>query len=251
MAAHRIDVLGASGGLGAENGSTCIRLGESILVDAGTGLSRLNVKQMRKIKHVVLTHSHMDHIASLPMFLSNMFEGVEHQVQVYALRHTIEKLKTHIFNDEIWPDFTRSMGPVGPVVVLNEVDPGDRLKLEGLEINLFPVEHTVPTVGVSVRGDLLADDTVISHFAFTSDTTEGSFLNDQLHRLGAIDVLMIECSFPDDKYELARQTKHMTPEMVFDTLEALEVPPQHVWISHLKPSFETELREALQEFHVL
>lgn len=251
MTAQHIKVLGVSGGLGGESGSTCIQVGASILIDAGTGLSRLSVAQMRKIKYVVLTHSHMDHIALLPMFLSNMFEGVSHQVQVFALRHTIDTLMTHIFNNEIWPDFTRSRGPAGPVLVFHEIAPGDQLTLEDLTFELFPVEHTVPTVGVSVRGNLSVSTTPIRHFVFTSDTTAGALLDTQLNRLGPIDVFMIECSFPDDKYELARNTKHMTPQMVRETVQALQTPPQQVWISHLKPAFESELRDTLQHYHVL
>ncbi|WP_194756863.1 3',5'-cyclic-nucleotide phosphodiesterase [Aliidiomarina indica] len=289
--AQRIHVLGCSGGMGAESGSTCIRVGESVLIDAGTGLSTLRVDEMRKIKHVILTHAHMDHIASLPMFLSNMFEGVNHQVQVYALSHTIEKLKNHIFNDEIWPDFTRSMGPCGPVLNLHEIQPRDELQLEGTTFTLFPVDHTIPTVGVSVRGDLdfavalsageglgasgaaatsealnnsgtaatsegatptgaTKPESAKAHFVFTSDTTAGELLNHELNKLGDIDVLMIECSFPNENHELAVHTKHMTPKMVDATLRALEKAPRSVWITHLKPSFEAKLRQQLHH-HIL
>ncbi|TRW50219.1 3',5'-cyclic-nucleotide phosphodiesterase [Aliidiomarina halalkaliphila] len=272
----QIQVLGCSGGLGSETGSTCIRVGKSVLIDAGTGLSSLRLEAMREIKHVILTHAHMDHIASLPMFLSNMFEDVDHQVQVYALPHTIEKLQNHIFNDEIWPDFTRSMGPCGPVLKLHEIHPGDVLELEGLTFTLFPVDHTIPTVGVSVRGALgiglssagapeagaqnPASETWSSceeragtdqHFVFTSDTTAGELLNRELNKLGAINVLMIECSFPNEKHELAVHTKHMTPNMVDATLENLKIAPKEVWITHLKPSSETKLRQQLRHHHIL
>ncbi|MCL4410191.1 MAG: 3',5'-cyclic-nucleotide phosphodiesterase [Gammaproteobacteria bacterium] len=241
-----IRVLGCSGGLDSAGGSTCIQVSENILIDAGTGLSSLSIDEMRKIEHIFLTHSHMDHIAAVPMFLSNMFEKVEHQVKVYAQAHTIEKLNTHIFNNEIWPDFRELPTPQNPIVKFIEIAPGDSFQLRSLMplgtvagmVTLFPVDHTVPTVGVSVRDEN-------GHFVFTSDTTAGDLLNRELDKLGEIDVLMIECSFTDDKYELAVQTKHMTPQMVDDTISNLKHVPKEVWINHLKPSCAAELRPQL------
>lgn len=243
-----IRVLGCSGGLDSAGGSTCIRVGENILIDAGTGLSTLSIDEMRKVEHIFLTHSHMDHIAALPMFLSNMFEKVDHQVKVYAQAHTIEKLTTHIFNNEIWPDFRELPTAQNPIVKFIETVPGDSFQLRSLMpfgtgagmLTLFPVDHTVPTVGVSVRDDS-------SHFVFTSDTTAGDLLDRELNKLGEIDVLMIECSFTDDKHELAVQTKHMTPQMVDNTLSNLSRAPKEVWISHLKPSCAAELRPQLSK----
>lgn len=240
-----IRVLGCSGGLDASTGSTCIQLSSRVLIDAGTGLSKLTIEEMRQVEHIVLTHSHMDHIAALPLFLSNMFEHVDHQVKVYAQAHTIEKLNTHIFNNEIWPDFRELPSPENPVVRFIETHPGDEFVLDSMTIKLFPVDHTVPTVGVSVHGEQ-------GHFVFSSDTTASDLLDRELNKLGAIDIFMVECSFTDDKHELAVQTKHMTPALVASTLQNMEVPPQKVWISHLKPSCAQSLRDVLSsDYHVL
>ncbi|RUO37339.1 3',5'-cyclic-nucleotide phosphodiesterase [Aliidiomarina shirensis] len=232
-----IRVLGCSGGLSDTQGSTCIQIGDYALIDAGTGLSSLSIEAMRKIRYIVLTHSHMDHIAALPLFLSNMFDDVEHRVQVFAQAHTIETLKTNIFNDNIWPDFTLLPTPEAPIVEFIEITPGDTFTLaspekENAQIHVFAVDHTVPTVGVSVRMQN-------QHFVFSADTMEGPTLDNALSsltKLAPIDTFMLECSFTNNKRELAVRTKHMTPAMVANTLSRMPELPKKLWVSHLKPS---------------
>ncbi|EGN74630.1 metal-dependent hydrolase, beta-lactamase superfamily III [Idiomarina sp. A28L] len=232
-----IQVLGCSGGLSDKNGSTCIQIGDYALIDAGTGLSSLTIEAMRKIRYIVLTHSHMDHIAALPLFLSNMFENVDHQVQVFAQAHTIETLKTNIFNDNIWPDFTQFPSAEAPIVEFIEIAPGDTFTLaspeqQNAQIHVFAVDHTVPTMGVSVRMQN-------QHFVFSSDTTEGPIFDNALaevSKLAPVDTLMLECSFTNNKHDLAVHTKHMTPKMLKGTLTRMQQMPKNLWISHLKPS---------------
>lgn len=254
----KIDVLGCSGGLSDSGGSTCIRIREYAIIDAGTGLSSLPLAEMRKIRAVVLTHAHMDHIAALPLFLSNMFDNNGQQVTVYAQAHTIQTLRDNIFNNAIWPDYTVLPTPERPIVKFVEIQPGDQFSLteaggvaadsveaeSGVDITVFPVDHTIPTVGVSARigGE---------QFVFSSDTTAGPLLDAELAKLGAIDVFMLECSFTDDMHELAVRTKHLTPSMVRSTIENIPIRPKQVWISHLKPSCAEALRTDLHDFFVL
>ena len=234
-------VLGCSGGLSGENqqGSTCIQISESTLIDAGTGLATLSLSEMHRIRHIFLTHAHMDHIAALPTFLSNQFEQPNLPVKVYGLAETLQRLQRNIFNDEIWPDFTKAIGGATPVVELVELEAGERIEHQGMLIEPFAVQHKIPTVGYSVRSEHL-------HYVFCADCTESAQLVTDLNRLAPIDVLMIECAFPDRLTEVAEKTQHMTPAMLQRTL--LQVQDiKHVWVTHLKPSYESELRQTLSD----
>lgn len=240
-----ISVLGCSGGLGGKKftgaaaGTTCIKVSERIIIDAGTGLSQLNIEQMRNIEHIVLTHAHMDHICALPTFLGNLFDHIEQPVTVHALPETIEVLQDCIFNYQIWPDVTALPSPENPIMQFNKVQPWQSFKLDGIEFTPFFVEHSVPTVGYSLKDGH-------EHFVFAADTTASEVLNDELNRLGAIDTLMIECSFPNSGHDIALISKHMTPALLEQTLDSLAEQPQRVWITHLKPAYEEAIRHDIR-----
>jgi len=237
-----IQVLGCSGGLSGDNkgGSTCIQLDHNILIDAGTGLNQLSLAQMHQVRHVFLTHSHMDHIAALPTFLSNQY-GSEHlPVTVYAQAHTLEKLKNNIFNGDIWPELSSMTEGPEALLKFEEVHPGQSIEFEDIKIKAFAVEHSVPTVGYSVKSQG-------KHVVFTADTIAGKQLTEQLNRLGHIDTLMLECAFPDELLPVAEKTKHMTPSLLENALKSLEQQPDELWITHLKPSYENALRKTLAD----
>lgn len=237
-----IDILGCSGGLSGNarsSGSTCIRVHEQILIDAGSGLSKLTLEEMLKIKHVVLTHAHMDHICDLPGFLANRFDHADEPVTVHALPETIEVLRDCIFNSQVWPDLTQLPSPEQPLLQFKAVEPWKAFELNGLTFTPFFVEHSVPTVGYSVKDER-------QHFVFAADTTASEVLNDELNRLGHIDTLMIECAFPNSMREVAVTSKHMTPELVYQTLDGLAEQPRKIWITHLKPSYEKQIRHDIR-----
>lgn len=246
----KIKVLGCSGGIGGSSGSTCIRIDKHILLDAGSGLAALSLDEMRNIRHVILSHAHIDHICALPTFLANLFEHITAPVTVHALPETIKVLQDCIFNWKVWPDFTQLPSADKPIMAFKEIEPCISFTIDDYQFTPFSVEHTVPTVGTSVRSNN-------KHFVFSADTKSSAALIQQLNKFCPIDILMIECAFPDRYAELAAQSGHLTPTTMAETIAALTVPPKEIWITHLKPSYEAELRDvfattpAYQNWHVL
>ncbi|GLR64096.1 MBL fold metallo-hydrolase [Marinospirillum insulare] len=240
----KVEILGCSGGMGAGQYTTCYRVNEHILLDAGTGLGQLTHDEQLKIKHIFITHSHMDHICFLPLLIDNLFEHLEEPLEVYALPEVLETLRTHIFNWEIWPDFSTLPNEKTPVVRFNAITPNQPLTLEGLTFTAFLVEHIVPTCGyhlVDQQGESLA---------FTGDTTFGPEVLKELNRLGKLDVLMTECAFPNRLDELAKLAKHLTPALLSEFIQALEHTPKQVWLSHLKPSQTKEIKAELAQLNL-
>lgn len=231
----KINVLGFNGGIGNGSGSTCILLGKHILIDAGSGLEKLSLEEMHQIKHVVLTHAHMDHISALPTFLSNLFDIVKTPVTIHALPETLDALNKHIFNWYIWPDFTQLPSPDTPIMRYVPVQAGETFQLESYLFQAFNVTHTVPTVGYSIQ-------TNQHHFVFTGDTKASSELIQSLDQLGPIDTLMVECAFPDQYSQLAQDSCHLTPSSLLKVVHSLKQTPKNIWVSHLKPTYEQELR---------
>src|SRR3990167_1433770 len=103
----KVRVLGCSGAIAKDCRTTSFLIDDSILIDAGTGVGDLTLEQMRRIDHVFLTHSHLDHIAALPLMLDAVSSLRNTPVPVPALPETIVAMQVHVFNNVIWPDFSR------------------------------------------------------------------------------------------------------------------------------------------------
>lgn len=240
----KVEILGCSGGMGLGQHTTCYRINEHTLLDAGSGLGNLPQDELKKIRHIFLTHSHLDHVCFLPLLIDNLFEFLKQPIHVYALPEVISTLKEHIFNWKIWPDFATLPNEHSPVVQFHPLTLQQPLAVEGLTLTPFPVEHIVPTCGYHLLSE--TGQTLV----FTGDTTYGEAVMGELDRLGPLDVLMTECAFPDRLLELAKTSKHLTPVLVKHFIETLKHPPKQVWLSHLKPSQTHEIRAELENLQL-
>ena len=111
----RIRVLGCSGGIGAGARTSAMLVDDDVLIDAGTGIGDLELSDLDSIRHVFLTHAHLDHIAGLPMLADRIFEeDLELPLTVYGREETLRAVQDHLFNDVIWPDFSKLPSPESP-----------------------------------------------------------------------------------------------------------------------------------------
>ena len=162
----KLRVLGCSGGIGANLRTTSFLLDDDILIDAGSGLGDLTLAEMAKIRHIFLTHSHLDHVAFIPLLLDSIFEMITQPVIVHAQPETIQALENHIFNWHIWPDFSKLPQPSQPVLKFEPMYPGERIILNEREFEMIKVNHTVPGVGYYVASRS-------GTFAFSGDKLQG------------------------------------------------------------------------------
>src|SRR4051812_2331540 len=130
----KVRVLGCSGAIAKDCRTTSFLVDGDVLVDAGTGVGDLALQEMRGIEHVLLTHSHLDHVAALPLMIDAIGSQLTKPVNVYALPGTIAALKAHIFNNVIWPDFTRIPSPEAPFIRFHEIQLGQVLDITGKRI---------------------------------------------------------------------------------------------------------------------
>jgi ribonuclease BN (tRNA processing enzyme) len=232
----RINVLGCSGGVGPGLRTTSLLIDDDLLIDAGTGVGDLTIGQMRAIEHVVLTHSHLDHTCGLAFMADNVFDDTIRPIAVHAAPETLQALTAHIFNWVVWPDFSSLPTPENPLLRWVPLPPGQTLSLRGGRLlHTFTVEHTVPAVGVVVQGER-------GTFAFSGDTTASDTLWAALNALPRLDLLMIEVAFPDQQGELARASRHFTPELLARELPRLRHRPR-LLLTHQKPGSESLITE--------
>ncbi len=233
-----ISILGCSGGIGPGNRTTSILVDDDILLDAGSGVGDLQLQQMSKIRHVFISHSHLDHIAFLPFLVDSIFSQIKEPIQVYGLKETIQALRDHIFNWVVWPDFSELPTKEKPVMQFNIVEPYDRKEINGRSIEIIPVEHIVPGIGFIVTNENN------KHFAFSGDTSTNDTLWEAINKLDSLDALMIESGYPNSMDRLGKLAKHYTPNTLASDLKKLNHKP-HLLISHIKPGLEIQISEDL------
>ena len=225
----QIRVLGCSGSIAAGSRTTSFLLGDQVLIDAGTGVGDLTLEEMLRIDHIVITHSHLDHVLSIGLLADSVTRrrhaAGRPAIAVYALAATIAALKLHIFNGVIWPDFTRLPDIYNPVLRFQAVVEGDVLEL-GYPVEVLPALHTVPAVGYAVHGSQGA-------WVFTGDTGPNPALWQRLAQF-PVQALVIETAFSDDERELAGLSQHLCPSRLQSELEQLATPTD-VYITHIKP----------------
>jgi ribonuclease BN (tRNA processing enzyme) len=228
----KIRVLGCSGGIGGNFRTTSLLLDHDVIIDAGTGLSDLSLAEMSMIDHIFITHSHLDHIACLPLLIDSVGFMREKPLLIHATFETIAILKKHIFNWEIWPDFSAIPNMHQPVMRYAELKLGEVVVVGGRSLTALPVNHVVPAVGFKI-------DSGVSSLVFSGDTTTCDVFWQSVNSIQNLKYLIIETAFCDAEKELAILSKHLCPSLLAEELLKLESQPE-IFITHLKPG-EVEL----------
>lgn len=230
----RIKILGCSGGVGPGLRTTSVLIDDSVLIDAGTGVGDLALAEMRLIQHVVLTHSHLDHVCGLAFMADNLFDLIDAPIQVHATEATLQAVREHIFNWTIWPDFSQLPSPEKGLIRWRPMATRQPLQVgPSLSVSSFEVLHTVPAVGVVAQGPR-------GTFAFSGDTCATDQLWDALNALPRLDLLMIEIAFPDEDAALAATSRHFSPAVLGQELTKLKHRPR-LLLTHHKPGTERDI----------
>jgi ribonuclease BN (tRNA processing enzyme) len=216
----------------------------AVVVDAGAITRALTIDEQRKIRHILISHTHMDHTATLPFLIENIFGTHPEPVSIYCAKQVLGAVRRHLFNNDTWPDFTRIPDHVEPSVRFEEVVAGDTFVIDGLaggalEITAIPVNHIVPTTAFLIRqGE--------SSIIFTSDTGPTDLVWQVANETEDLRALITECSFPNRLQAVADVSLHLTPKTLAGELAKLNRPVQ-ILIYHFKPPYVDELRKELAE----
>lgn len=238
----KLRILGCSGGIGGNLRTTSFLLDHDILIDAGTGVSELSLTELSVIDHVFITHSHLDHITSVPFMVDSVGFMRDRPLTVYATNETLDILKEHIFNWKIWPDFTEIPNAQQPFMRFQEIRLGEVVVLAGRKITAIPANHVVPAVGYHL-------DSGKASLVFSGDTTSNDALWQVVNQIDNLRYLIIETAFSNSEKELAILSKHLCPSLLIDELKKLKRDPD-VFITHLKPGeLELTMQQIEQGVH--
>lgn len=224
----KLRILGCSGGIGGRHlRTTSLLIDHDILIDAGTGVGDLSIAELAAIDHVFITHTHLDHIAALPLMLDTVADRRHKPLLVYGTESVITLLRNHIFNWAIWPDFAEVPSCEHPFLRYQPIRLGEAVCLGERRIVALPVDHTVPAVGYCV-------DSGAGSLVFSGDTGPCDAFWQAVNRIDNLRYLIIECAFSNRERELARISRHLCPDMLAAELQKLERDCE-IYITHLKP----------------
>ena len=239
---YGIKILGASGSIGKNEYTTCLQVDGHTLIDAGNIMQALG-EDAKKIDSIFLSHSHLDHIVDAAYLIDNTFSSRKNPLKICALQETIKALKKNIFNWEVWPDFTQINLPGTNIPSLEfiAIKIGNKYQISN-EVTLMPFlsNHTVPCCGYVIEsksGSLL----------FSADTYTNPALWDILNKDKNIKAVMIDVSFPNALQNVAKESKHLTPEVLKQELKRLKRGNVKVYINHLKPMYKDDIIRELSK----
>lgn len=232
----KLRVLGCSGGIGGNFRTTSLLLDHDVLIDAGTGVGDLSLAEMSMINHVFITHSHLDHIACLPLLVDSVGFMRDQPIVVHATAETLELLRQHVFNWNIWPDFTQIPDAERPFMRYAKIEVGRCEVLGTRRITPLPARHVVPAVGFLL-------DSGAASLAFSGDSCKCDAFWQAINAVDNLRYLIVETAFSNAEMALAELSLHYCPTLLARDLEKLRLNPE-IYITHLKPG---EIELTMQE----
>jgi ribonuclease BN (tRNA processing enzyme) len=218
---------------------TCFLIDERVTVDAGSIGLALTDAQRHSVRDIIVTHPHMDHIASLPIFVDDLFGELTEPIRIHATKEVVDLLERDVFNDNVYPRFAELRNQHGAVMQYMPFNVGEEFSVGHLRATAVKVNHIVPTIGL-----VLTDGK--STVAFSSDTAATDEFWTLINKAPQLDALFIEASFPNSMDELAKASKHLTPQTMAEELKKLSHNGIDILAVHLKPAYRTTLVDEIQ-----
>ncbi len=238
----RVEILGCSGGLCKGHDTTCLLINDSILLDAGTGAGRLDTAQAVKIKEILVSHSHLDHVSSICFLSDQDIEYRSKPTRIYCLTETSNALTSDLINGQLWPEIEKVVINGVNMVEFVQIKPFERIVIGDCEFTPLPVEHAVPTVGYCLHGSE-CDMVFISDMIRAPDEVYDWILSST-----RLKYFITEAAFPNRLDSIARISKHMTPESMHETCRRIAgMPGVSCLATHIKPLYQKEVSGELAQ----
>jgi 3',5'-cyclic-nucleotide phosphodiesterase len=230
-------VLGCHGGETPSHRTTAFLLDERLALDAGSLTSQLTLADQGKIETVLVSHSHLDHVRDLATIADNRCQLGCPPLTIASTRETLQQLRTHFFNDVLWPDFTVIPDKSNPTIIYQEIPLEQPTTVLDYTVTAVAVNHTVDSAG------FLIDDGEGS-IGFSGDTGPTDRFWEVLNERQNLKALLMEVSFPNREQTLATASGHHTPQTLIEDLKKYNASePLATMLYHIKPPFQSEVEK--------
>lgn len=220
----------------------CLVINDRLAVDAGSLAMAATDNIRRQLRDIVLTHAHLDHIAGLPLFVDDLFATLDRPIMVHALKDVIEVLERDVFNWSVFPRFSELSIASGSAIEYKAVQYGNNFEAAGFNCTLFRTDHKVPAAGVTVSD---GKSTVV----ITGDTATLDALKEAVSDIEDLRAILVECAFPNELADIARNSHHMTPAVLNEQLAKLH-PNCPVFVINIKPRYHDQVVRQIDELKI-
>lgn len=229
----RVNIIGGQGGVTPTTRATSYLIDGVLLVDAGSVASGISLEEQKAIDHILISHSHLDHISDLAFLADNCFGLKDLPFDIYCHQQVRENIMKHLLNDHIWPDFTKLPNSQNPTLRFHSVVPEQIFDLGPYRIRSVPVNHPGQAQGFIVEKEGKS-------LVFTQDTGPTDRIWELAHECEQLVGVFSEVSFPNSMKKVAQMSQHHTPASMEKELAKIPTGvPIH--LGHLKPNFQQEL----------
>ena len=238
----RLRVLGCYGGSVKGRHLSSYLLNDSIALDAGALTQTLTLEEQTRVRHIIVTHSHLDHNCALAFFADNVYGRIEAPAVVYGTSPVLAALREHMFNEVLWPDFSRLPNDHSPTLRFQEIKVEQPFTVDQLTFTPLAVNHITPTVGFLIEDKKSA-------IIYTSDTGPTERIWEVANQRKNLKAIITEASFPNEEEERAEVSGHMTPALLKRDLLKLKRRVR-ILITHVKPSHSSRIARQLRSLGV-
>ncbi len=237
----KFQVIGCSGGQVPGHNLSSYLLDSTLLIDAGSITSVLDVEGQKKIRDILITHVHVDHIMGLATMADNLFGHCKTTINVWGTSEVIASLKSSFFNDTIWPDFTQMTSDMQPcpVMAFHSMPEEKPSPIGESIVTMVRVNHVVPSTAFFIENN----KKTLLHVGDTGPTERVWVV---AKRKGNLSGVVLEASFPNRLQELADLSRHLTPQTLAKEVEKLGMPSVPILVTHLKPQYREEIIKDLK-----
>jgi ribonuclease BN (tRNA processing enzyme) len=186
---------------------------------------------------VLLTHAHLDHVATLPMFLEDLHDRGLPAPRLHGPPEALAALRAHLFHRDVGVPDEIVTGGARPWATLHALAPGDAVEVAGFRVTPVPVRHPVTTFGYVVDD---GRDAVV----FGADSGPTERLWQVAPATGRLRAAFLECSFPDTLEADALRFGHLTPRLWRGELALLPESTRVVAV-HVKHRFRAAVLAGL------
>lgn len=235
----QIRVLGCHGSQTPGCSTTSFLLNGNTLVDAGTITSLLTIEEQLKINYVLITHAHLDHVRDIMFLADNIcYLQKDRPFIVIATRNIIDTIKTYLFNNIIWPDFSLLPTPENPVLKFETIKPGEKITLDTMEVTAVLVNHVIETVSYVIE----SNEGSLVIIGDTGPTEEVWNVANNIRNLKAV---FVETSLPNSMQEIADMTGHLTASGLEEELKKLNTHNPQIYLYHMKLHYRDSIESEI------